>query len=101
MENKWITLEMYGMYSKGKKEELEKIRKNKLRKTWFQCVDNVISLAKDYLKQEDKEILNEKLNKLIQEVHLTQEEQQKMNKQLVEKGDALLRELKNILQLNF
>ncbi|MFH1838648.1 MAG: hypothetical protein ABH808_04140 [Candidatus Kuenenbacteria bacterium] len=91
----WITPEMY---LPSKKKELEKIRRNKLRKAWFQAIASTIFGAEEVLDKNSYKILDEKLGDLIKEVHLTQKKEGKMNKELVEKGDNLLIELKDLLE---
>ncbi|MBU2578963.1 hypothetical protein KKA09_02500 [Patescibacteria group bacterium] len=98
MEDKWITPEMY---LPSKKEELEKIRKNKLRKNWFQFVTLTIEGAEEVLDENSYETLNKKLGELIKKVHSTQGKEGKMNRGLVEQGDNLLIELKDLLEKKF
>ncbi len=60
-------------------------------------MSNVINIAflRGFLNKTDIKQISSELNK---EVHLTQQKEGKMNKELVEKEDDLLKKLKNLLE---
>lgn len=97
-ENNWITPEMYWDDSEEGIKKFEYCKMNKLRGNWFNGVfadcENAIREFIDDADLKDK--LTQKLKKLLKEVGLAID-QGKTNRELVEKTEALMEEIKDYL----